>query len=117
MDVATPALEKMYMVHTHDDTTPCLEDDGYVGNMEPPTSTTPTSKECDYKGNNTGVRNAMIPLVDMMFQECLHDIDDSHAMSYDSFTFPCDALHDPIVEHVESFDYDEKLLLPMYCLL
>jgi hypothetical protein len=31
MDEATPTLEKMYMVHTHDDTTPCLENDEYVG--------------------------------------------------------------------------------------
>jgi hypothetical protein len=42
-----PLLEKMYMVHTHNDTTPALEDDEYVDHMEPPTSTTPTSKECD----------------------------------------------------------------------
>jgi hypothetical protein len=27
MDEAMPTLEKMYMVHKHDDTTPCLEDD------------------------------------------------------------------------------------------
>jgi hypothetical protein len=46
----TPMLEKMYMVH-HDDTTPFLEDDEYVGHLERPTSTTPTSKEGDYKGN------------------------------------------------------------------
>jgi hypothetical protein len=64
MDEETPILEKMYMVHTHDDTTPCLEDDQYVGHLVPPTSTTPTSKECDYKGNNIGVDNAMTPLLD-----------------------------------------------------
>jgi hypothetical protein len=46
----TPMLEKMYMVD-HDDTTPCLEDDEYVGHLERPTSTTPTSKQVDYKGN------------------------------------------------------------------
>jgi hypothetical protein len=46
MDEAMPILEKMYMVHTHDDTTPCLEVDEHVGHMELPTSTTPTSKEC-----------------------------------------------------------------------
>jgi hypothetical protein len=55
MDKATPTLEKMYMVHTLDDNTPCLEDDEHVGHLELPTSTTPTSKECDYKGNNIGV--------------------------------------------------------------
>jgi hypothetical protein len=68
----TPILEKMYMVH-HDDTTPCLEDDEYVGHLELPTSTTPTSKECDNKGNNIGVGDAMIPLVDMniLSYECI----------------------------------------------
>jgi hypothetical protein len=110
----TPILEKMYMVHTHDDTTPCLEDDEYVGHMEPPTSTTPTSMECDYKGNNIGVGDTMIPLVDMIIHECLHDIDDPHAMSYASFTFPCDALHEPNVEHVESFEYDDDMNMPSY---
>jgi hypothetical protein len=98
MDEETPILEKMYMVHTLDDNTPCLEDNEYVGHMEPPTSTTPTSKECDYKGNNIGVGDTMIPLVDMMIHECLHDIDDPHAMSYASFTFPCDALYEPNVD-------------------
>jgi hypothetical protein len=39
--------------------TPCLQDDDY-GNMEPPTSTTPTSKECDYKGTNMGICNTPI---------------------------------------------------------
>jgi hypothetical protein len=90
----TPILEKMYMVH-HDDTTPCLEDDEHVGQMELTTSTTPTSKECDYKGNNIGVGDTMIPLVDM------------NMLSYEYFTlssiacnmlnncsFPCIACND-----------------------
>jgi hypothetical protein len=63
MDEETPILEKIYMVHTHD-TTQCLEDDAYVGHLVPPTSTTPTSKECDYKGNNIGVGDAMTPFLD-----------------------------------------------------
>jgi hypothetical protein len=115
MDEETSILEKMYMVHTHDDTSPCLEDDEYVGHMEPPTSTTPTSKECDYKCNNIGIGDAMIPIVYMMIHDCLHDIEDSHAMSYASFTFPCDAFHEPNVEHVESFDYDDNdMNMPSY---
>jgi hypothetical protein len=63
MDEATPTLEKMYMVPTLDDNTPCLEDDEHIGHLELPTSTPPTTKECDYKGNNIGVGDAMIPLV------------------------------------------------------
>jgi hypothetical protein len=103
------------MVHTHDDTTPCLEDDEYVGHMEPPTSTTPILKECDYKGTNIGVGDSMIPLMDMMIHECLHDIYDSHVRSYPSFTFPCDALHETNVEHVESFEYDDNdMNMPSY---
>jgi hypothetical protein len=82
MDDETLILEKMYMVHTLDGNRPCLEDDEYVGYMEPPTSTTPISKECDYKGNNIGVGDSLIPLVDMMIHECLHDIDDSHAICF-----------------------------------
>jgi hypothetical protein len=83
MDAETPILEKMYMLH-HDDTTPCLEDDEYDGHMELPTSTTPTSKECDYKGNNIGVGDAMIPLVNM------------NMLSYECFTLSpiaCDRLN------------------------
>jgi hypothetical protein len=59
----------MYMVHTLDDNTPCLEDDEHVDHMEPPTSTTPTSKECDNKGNNIGVGDALIPMK-MLSYEC-----------------------------------------------
>jgi hypothetical protein len=108
MDEEMSILEKMYMVHTPDDTTPCLEDDEYVGHMEPPTSTTPTSKECDYKGNNIGVGDAMIPLVDMTICECSYDIDDSHGMSYASFTFPCDVLLQNIIEHANLPSCDDN---------
>jgi hypothetical protein len=62
MDEKMPTLEKMYMMHTLDDNSPCLEDDEHVGHIELPTSTTPTSKECDYKGNNIGVGDAIIPM-------------------------------------------------------
>jgi hypothetical protein len=65
MDKAMATLEKMYMLHTLDDNSPCLEEDEHVGHMELSTSTTPTSKECDFKGNNIGVGDAMIPLGDM----------------------------------------------------
>jgi hypothetical protein len=95
MDDETPILEKMYMVHTLDDNTPCLEDDEHVGHIEFPTSSTPTSKECDDKGNTIGVGDAMIPLVDM------------NMLSYECFTlapiacnmlnncsFPCIACND-----------------------
>jgi hypothetical protein len=80
MDEKTPTLDKMYMVYTHDDTTPCLQDDEHAGHMELPTSTTPISKECDYKGNNIGVDDAMIPLVDM------------NMLSYECFTNACNIL-------------------------
>jgi hypothetical protein len=94
MDERTPTLDKLYMVQP-EDTTPCLEDDEHVGHMELHTSTTPTSKECDYKGNNIVVGDAMIPLVDM------------NMLSYECFTlspiacnmlnncyFPCIACND-----------------------
>jgi hypothetical protein len=102
MDMESPLLEKMCMVNTHDHTTPCLEDDEYVSHMEPPTSTTPTSKECDYKDNNIGVCDAMIPLVDMINCEYLHVMDDSIDITYAKFPFPCDALHETNAEYVES---------------
>jgi hypothetical protein len=35
MDEVTPTLDKIYMVHTLDDNTPCLEDDEHVDHMEP----------------------------------------------------------------------------------
>jgi hypothetical protein len=92
MDERMPTLDKMYMVQ-HDDTTPCLEEDEHVGHMELPTSTTPTAKECDYKGNNIGVGDAMIPLVYMTM------------LSYECFTLS------PIACNML-----KQLRFPMYCL-
>ncbi|KAK1601894.1 hypothetical protein QYE76_017599 [Lolium multiflorum] len=71
MDDETPIMEKMYMVHEDDDITPCLQEVKDVDHMDPTTSTTPTSNESDYKGNNKGVDDAMIPLVDMKNDELL----------------------------------------------
>ncbi|KAK1694626.1 hypothetical protein QYE76_011323 [Lolium multiflorum] len=114
MDDETPIMEKMYMVHEDDDITPCLIEDEHGGHMEPTTSTTPTSYERDYKGNKIGVDDAMIPLVDMMICECMHDDDDDHiAMSYASFTFPCDTCDTPIVDHAELVAYDD-ISMPCY---
>ncbi|KAK1580766.1 hypothetical protein QYE76_037337 [Lolium multiflorum] len=108
-----PLMEKMYMVHEDDDISPCLLRDGHVDHMDPPTSTTPTSHESAYKGNNIGVDDAMIPLVDMMTYERMHDLDDTFATSLDSFIFPCDALLANIVDHVELIDCD-TMNMPCY---
>ncbi len=113
MDDETPIMEKMYMVHEDDDITPCLLEDEHGGHMEPTTSTTPTSYERDYKGTYMGVDDAMIPLVDMMTYECMHDLDDTIAMSYASFISPCDALLDNIVDHVELLACD-NMIMPCY---
>jgi hypothetical protein len=95
MDEATPTLKKMYMVHTHDDTTPCLEDDEHVGHMELPTSTTPTSKECDYKGSTIGVGDAMIPLVDMNMLSCeCFTLSPIACNMLNNCSFPCIACND-----------------------
>jgi hypothetical protein len=90
MDEATPTLDKIYMVHTLDDTTPCLEDDEHVGHMKLYTSTTPTSKECDNKGNNIGVGDAMIPLVDMnmLSYECFN-LSPIACIMLNNCSFPC----------------------------
>nr|XP_051184036.1 uncharacterized protein LOC127298121 isoform X2 [Lolium perenne] len=106
-------MEKMYMVHEDDAITPCLIEDEHGGHMEPTTSTTPTSYERDYKGTYMGVDDAMIPLVDMMIYECLHELDDPIAMSYASFTFPCDTCDTTIVDHVEIVACD-NLTMPCY---
>jgi hypothetical protein len=82
MEDEFPIMEKMYMVHEDDAITPCLIEDEHGGHMEPTTSTTPTSYERDYKGTYMGVDDAMIPLLDMMTYECMHDLDDTIAMSY-----------------------------------
>jgi hypothetical protein len=95
MDEAMPTLEKMYMVHTLDDNTPCLEDDEHVSHMELPTSTTPTSKECDHKGNNIGIGDAMIPLGDMnmLSYECF-TLSPIACNMLNNCSFPCIACND-----------------------
>ncbi|KAK1602018.1 hypothetical protein QYE76_027123 [Lolium multiflorum] len=108
MEDEFPIMEKMYMVHEDDDITPCLQEVKDVDHMDPTTSTTPTSNESDYKGNYMGVDDAMIPLVDMMTYECMHDLEDTIAMPHASFIPPCDALLDNIVDHV---DEDEAVKL------
>ncbi|KAK1682557.1 hypothetical protein QYE76_043405 [Lolium multiflorum] len=47
-----PLMETMYMVHEDDDISPCLLQYGHVDHMDPPTSTTPTSRESAFKGTN-----------------------------------------------------------------
>ncbi|KAK1605356.1 hypothetical protein QYE76_029029 [Lolium multiflorum] len=108
-----PIMETMYMVHEDDDISPCLLQDGHVDHMDPPTSTTPTSNESAYKGNNIGVDDAMIPLVDMMPLECMHDLDDPFATSHATFIFPCDTLLVNIVDHVEVNACD-TMTMPCY---
>ncbi|KAK1595960.1 hypothetical protein QYE76_059207 [Lolium multiflorum] len=100
MEDEFPIMEKMYMVHEDDDITPCLQEVKDVDHMDPTTSTTPTSNESDYKGTYMGVDDAMIPLVDMMTYECMHDLEDTIAMPHALFIPPCDALLDNIVDNV-----------------
>jgi hypothetical protein len=57
-----------------------------------------------------GVDDAMIPLVDMKIDDILHESDDPNAMSYACFFFPCDALHDNIVDHVELIACDNMTM-------
>jgi len=97
-DMMMPQMEKMYM-EDDDDATPCLLQDEQVGYMEAPTTSTPTSHERDYQG--MGVDVTMIPLVDMMNYDCLHAMDDSFEVTYDSFLFPCDTLFETNVDQVE----------------
>jgi hypothetical protein len=69
LDMMVPQMEKMYMVY-EDDVTPWIHHDEDVDHMEATTTTTtPTSHERDYKGNNMGVD------------------DDVIVVSYDTFTF------------------------------
>jgi hypothetical protein len=114
LDMMVPQMEKMYM-EDEDDATPWIHQDGEVGHMEAPTSTTPTSHERDYKGNNIGVDDAMIPLVDMMTCDDVHAMDDTFDITYDSFIFPCDDLPSHNVDHVELFDCDAiSIDMPCY---
>ena len=39
-----------------------------------------------------GLDVTMIPLVDMMKDDCLHVMDEPIDVTYDSFLFPCDTL-------------------------
>jgi len=87
MDDETPIMEKFHLVD-EDDAIPI--DDEEIGHMEPNTSTTPTSYEWDYKGNNIGVDDAMIPLVDMKNDE-LHPI---ACNMLNNCSFPCIARND-----------------------
>ena len=98
LDLMMLQMEKMYM-EDDDDATPCLLQDEQVGYMEAPTTSTPTSHERDYQG--MGVDVTMFPLVDMMNYDCLHAMDDSIDVTYDSFLFPCDTLFETNVDHVE----------------
>ena len=89
--------------------------------MKAPTTTTPTSHERYYKGNNIGVDDAMIPLVDMMTCDDMHAMDDTFDVTYARFIFPCDALpldnihHMVHVDHVELFDCDDIAIdMPCY---
>ena len=91
----------------------CSSDLGQVGHMEVTTTTTPTSHERDYNGTHMGVDDAMIPLVDMMTCDCLHDVDVSFDVTYASFVFPCDTLFQTNVDHVEFPMYDENPSLDM----
>ncbi|KAK1628073.1 hypothetical protein QYE76_002388 [Lolium multiflorum] len=106
MEDEFPIMEKMYMVHEDDDITPCLQEVKDVDHMDPTTSTTPTSNESDYKGTYMGVDDAMIPLVDMMTYECMHDLEDTIAMPHALFIPPCDALLDNIVDNVDMEHHD-----------
>src|SRR3954470_16918675 len=58
------------------------------------------------QGNNKGVNDDMIPLVDMMNSEDMHAMDDTCDITYASFIFPCDALPLHNIAHVELFDCD-----------
>ena len=50
----------------------------------------------------------------MKIDECMHDLDDTNAMSYASFIFPCDALLDTnIVDHVDLIACD-NMTMPCY---
>jgi hypothetical protein len=115
LDLLVPQMEKMYMVD-EEVAIPCIyQDDDGVGHLEAPTTTTPTSHERDYKGNDMGVDDAMIPLVDMMNCDCLHAMDDCSDISYASFTFPCDDLVPTNDDHVESFACDDIAIdMPCY---
>ena len=108
-----PHMEKMYMVD-EDDATPCLHHEEEVGHMEATTTTTPTSHERENKGIDIGVCDAMIPLVDMM-SDCLHAMDATFDIAYESFTFPCDTLPLHHVDHEDLIDCNDIAIgMPCY---
>ena len=97
-----------------DDATPCLHHEEEVGHMEATTTTTPTSHERENKGIDIGVCDAMIPLVDMM-SDCLHAMDATFDIAYESFTFPCDTLPLHHVDHEDLIDCNDIAIgMPCY---
>jgi hypothetical protein len=66
-----------------------------------------------YKGNNIGVHDAMLALVDIFIGQFLHDIDDHIAISYACFSSPCDTCDTTIVKHVR-LDACENMTMPSY---
>ena len=56
----------------------------------------------------------MIPLVDMMTCDCLHDVDVSFDVTYASFVFTCDTLFQTNVDHVD-FHMCDDLATCMPC--
>ena len=76
--------------------------------MSATTTTTPTSHERYYKGNNIGVDgDAMLPLVDMMNCDDLHAMDDTFDVTYARFIFPCDTLPSQNEHHIMHVDHVE----------
>ena len=88
--------------------------DEEVDHMEAPTTTTPNSHERENKCNDMGVDDAMISLVDMMDCDCLHAMDDTLDVTYESFIFPCDDLTLHNVDHVELYKCDD-IAIDMSC--
>ena len=103
LEIMAPPIEKMYMVDEVD-AIPIYDEE--VVHMEATPFTTSTSNERYNQGINTGVVDAMIPLVDMMNCEDMHVMDSTCDISYASFLFPCDALPLHNIDHVELFDCD-----------
>src|SRR4051812_37589543 len=75
-------------------------------------TTSPTPLKWNDKGN-IGEGDALVPLVDILYIDCLHDVDQSITMLHDSATSLCDDLL-PIYDeyddsHVESISCDAML--------
>ena len=74
-------------------------------------TTSPTPHESNDKGN-IGEGDALVPLVDVLDIDCLHDVDPPITMLHASMISPCDDL--PIYDefddcHVESISFDAML--------